>query len=176
MGRPLTGEEFGELFRGYERTAFRLELQRQYSEPIEADTFAKFVAGDPQPPTEVPELAAWFTQVREQTTRGLRMERVRVHEDPPTDYQRWERWIGAWNIASGEVMRYMTRAKAREVGLLPAAGDKDWWLLDETQLIVMTFDGEGRRLSMELITDQADIDQACTWRDLAIRHSTLETT
>ncbi|GIG62281.1 hypothetical protein Lfu02_66530 [Longispora fulva] len=133
---------------------------------------ARFLAGDPQPPTEVPELADWFTQVAKLTGQGKRIERVRVHEDPPTDYQRWERWIGTWNTGAGETIRYLTRRRAHEVGLLPAAGNFDWWLLDSHRLIVMRFDDTGHRLSNELITDPANLVQALAWRDLAVRHST----
>ena len=34
-GQPLTAAEFGQLLAGYEHTAFRLERQRRYSEPLE---------------------------------------------------------------------------------------------------------------------------------------------
>ena len=65
---------------------------------------AKFLAGEPEPPTEVPVLRAWFEQVAGLTRRGRRFERVRVHEDPPPGYQRWERWIDPWNVAAGETI------------------------------------------------------------------------
>lgn len=171
MRTPLTDAEFDEALRSFEQTAFRLELQPAYAEPSEYDTVAKFLAGTAEPPTEVEGLRVWFDQVASLTQQGKRIERVRVHEDPPTDYQRWERWIGAWNVAAGEMIRYMTRARAYEVGLLPAAGDIDWWLLDFNRLITMHFDGDGHRLRNELITDPVAVEQACAWRDLAIRHS-----
>jgi hypothetical protein len=101
------------------------------------------------------------------------MERVRVQEDPPTDYQRFERWLDQWNIPAGEVMRYMTLQRAREAGLLPAAGVNDWWLLDSARLIVMRFDGSGCRIASELVTDPARVLQACQWRDLAVHYSVL---
>lgn len=174
MRRPITPEEFADQLANFEHTAFRLELQLEYREPSEADTLARFLAGDPQDPTEVPGLAAWFEQVRGIVASGRRMERVRVHEDPPTPYQRWERWIGAWNIRAGEHMRYLTRARAHDIGLLPAAGWTDWWLLDSNRLIAMPFDSDGNRLTDELVTDPAAVVQACAWRDLAVHHSTLE--
>jgi hypothetical protein len=167
----LTDTEFGELMRTFERSAFRLELQRAYSEPSEHDTVARFLAGDPQPPTEVADLVEWFEQITALTAAGRHVERVRVHEDPPTGYQRWERWMGAWNIRAGETIRYMTREKAHQIGLLPAAGDRDWWLLDEQLLIVMTFDDRGHRLDTELVTSPEIVEQARAWRDLAVQNS-----
>lgn len=174
MTTTLTDAEFAEQLRTFERSAFRLELQREYREPSEADTLARFLAGNPQDPTEVPGLRAWFAQVADLTNRGRSIERVRVHDDPPTDYQRWEHWIGAWNIRAGETIRYLTRQQAHNIGLLPAAGTTDWWLLDETWLILMRFDAHGNRIANELTTDPATIEQACTWRDLAVRSGALE--
>jgi len=171
MGTTLTDAKFAELLGTFERSAFRLELQPVYSEPSEYDTVAKFVAGTAEPPTNVGYLVDWFDQIRELTRQGKRIERVRVHEDPPTDYQRWERWIGAWNTAAGETIRYMTRAEAYRVGLLPAAGNADWWLLDSSRLIVMRFDEEGNRIHNELVTDPQFVEQTRVWWDLAVRYS-----
>lgn len=174
MPNQITDAEFAEQLRTFERSAFRLELQREYREPSEADTLARFLAGNPQDPTEVPGLRDWFTQIADLTSRGRRIERVRVHDEPLTDYQRWERWIGAWNIRAGETIRYLTRQQAHDVDLLPAAGTTDWWLLDDSRLILMHFDEVGHRVANELTTDPALIEQACTWRDLAIRYGVAD--
>jgi len=167
----LSDREFGDALATYERTAFRLELQPEYREVSERHTVRQFLAGQPEPPPTVPGLAAWYDQVAAQTAAGRRMERVRVHEDPPTDYQRWERWAGRWNVAAGERIRYMTRTRAHMVGLLPAAGAEDWWLLDGSRLIVMRFDADGQRIANELVTAPEAITQACEWWDLAVHNS-----
>lgn len=174
MPTQLTDAEFGEQVLAIEHSALRLELQRQYLEPVEAETLAKFTVGIHQEPTELDFMQAWFDRVRCVTSEGKRIERVRVHDEPPTTYQRWERWIGAWNIAAGERMFYLTRARAHEIGLLPAAGTTDWWLLDSNRLIVMNFDDDGRRISTELTTDPTAVQQACAWWDLAVHHGVLE--
>lgn len=167
----LSEAEFYEALLGFKHTAFRLELQRSYAEPHEEPQFAAFLRGDPQPGPDDPALRDWYESVAEHVAQGGRMERVRVQEDPPTDYQQFERWLDRWNIAAGEVMRYMARGRAYEVGLLPAAGDADWWLVDSARLIVMRFDGAGHRIANELITDPETVLQACKWRDLAVHHS-----
>lgn len=171
----LTKAEFGTQLRTFRHTAFRLELQPAYQEPDEQDTLTRFLAGCPEPPTAVDSLRAWFDQTAEATRQGKRIERVRVHDDPPTDYQRWERWIDRWNTDAGESIRYLTRKRAHEIGLLPDAGNVDWWLLDSNRLIMMRFDRHGLRIEDELVTDPAVVVQACTWRDLAIHHSVLGT-
>lgn len=171
-GQPLTGAEFSEALATFEHTAFRLELQPAYAEPCEAELLAAFLRGErPEPGMVVPELRQWYTQVGNQTVNGKRVERVRVQEDPPTDYQRFERWLDRWNLKAGETMRYMTRQRAHQIGLLPNAGATDWWLLDSVRLIVMWFDDEGHRIQNILTTDPADVIKACKWRDLAVHHS-----
>lgn len=160
---------------GFEHTAFRLELQRQYVEPVEAATVARFTSGDPQDPTELPEFAAFFDLIRGHVAAGRRFGRVRVHDEPPTPYQQWERWIGRWNTEAGESIRYLTRRRAQAIGLLPAVGVDDWWLLDAARLLVMKFDEEGHRLGTQLVTDPRRIAQACAWRDLAVHHSAPDT-
>ncbi len=167
----LADDEFLGAVLSFEHTAFRLEVQRAYAVPHEAPQFAAFLRGDPQPGPDDPELRDWYQNVAEHIALGGRMERVRVQEDPPTDYQRFERWLDQWNLAAGEVMRYMTRERAHEVGLLPAAGPADWWLLDSARLIVMRFDDTGHLAASELITDPETVLQACKWRDLAVHHS-----
>ncbi|MFI6296675.1 DUF6879 family protein [Nonomuraea sp. NPDC050790] len=171
--RVLTGAEFGQVIHEFEHTAFRLELQPAYLEPEEAGMLAAFLRGEPEPPDSVPELRQWFDRIAQHAQQGKRVERVRVQDDPPTDYQRFERWLDPWNVGAGEVMRYLTRQKAHEIALLPAAGSTDWWLLDSSRLILMHFDSNHRRVRNELVTDPAVVVQACMWRDLAVHHSVL---
>jgi hypothetical protein len=174
VAQLLTEAEWAEQLRTFDRTAFRFECQSAYAEAEEADTVRRFLAGDRQAPTQVPELRAWFDQVAGLVAGGRRIERVRVHDAPPTPYQRWLRWIDQWNTEVGEVIRYITRAQAHAVGLGPALTNIDWWLMDEQRLIVMRFDGAGRRVENELVTDPGPVAQACTWRDLAVHHATLD--
>lgn len=171
QAQPLTGAEFAEAIHRFEHTAFRLELQDSYAEPEEDDLYAAFLRGNSPAPTTVPELTEWYRRVSEHARQGKRIERVRVQQDPPTDYQRFERYLDYWNQQAGEVMRYLTRQRAHEIGLLPAAGNSDWWLLDSSKLVVMRFDGEGHRISNELITDPSVVIQACGMKDLAVHHS-----
>jgi hypothetical protein len=171
MPTLLDGTEFVRRIATVQNSAFRLELQRQYREPGEETSLTKYLAGEPGDPFEDLNGFRWIGIIRDIKNRGGQLERVRVHDTPPTDYQRWERWLGGWNIDAGEVIRYMTRDQAHEVGLLPAAGDIDWWLLDDTELITMHFDSNGNRIRTELGSDPDAVAQARVWRDLAVRHS-----
>jgi hypothetical protein len=173
VGRILSEDEFAEQIRSFEHTAFRLEQQRAYDVAAEREMLARFLAGDLTPPTETAAVREWFGHVAAQVAAGKRLERVRVQEEPPTPYQEWERWFGRWNSEAGESIRYMTRQEAHNVGLLPAAGNEDWWLLDSCRVVAMRFDDQGHRLESELVTEPARVVQACAWRDLAIHHSVM---
>jgi hypothetical protein len=169
----LSDAEFWEALHDFRRSAFRLELQPDYREAGETELADTWLAGEAVDPQADPGLAEWFRRIRVHVAAGRTISRVRVHEDPPTDYQRWERWLGAWNVAAGEQLRYLTRRRAAEIGLLPAAGDEDWWLYDDARLLVMRFAG-GRRVANEIVTDPARVARACAWRDLAVRSGDLD--
>lgn len=171
MDRSLTSDEFAAALRSFRYTAFRLEIQPTYLIPEEQALLARFRAGEQVSPTEVPGLRQWFEQVAEQTRQGKRIERVRITDDPPTDYQRLARWCDRWNIEAGEVIRYLSRQQAHELGLLPTAGPHDWWLFDSHQLMTIIFDDDGRLTEANMTDDPARVVQAAMWRDLAIHHS-----
>ena len=173
QGIFLSEAEFWENLHDFQHSAFRLELQADYREPGETDLADAWLAGDRVTPESDSGLAEWFRRVREHVAAGRTVSRVRVHADPPTDYQRWERWLGQWNTAAGETIRYLTQPQAHEIGLLPAAGDEDWWLYDNTRLLVMRF-ADGRRVENEIITDRMIVHRACEWRDLAVLHGGLD--
>lgn len=170
----LSDAEFWEALHSFRNSAFRLELQPDYREPGETDLADAWLAGERVDPETDPGLAEWFRRVRAHVATGRCIGRVRVHEDPPTDYQRWERWLGAWNVAAGEQLQYLTRRRAIEIGLLPSAGNEDWWLHDDVRLLVMRFAG-GRRIENEIVTDSASVARARAWRDLAVVHGRFDT-
>lgn len=173
----ITEERFYEVLGGFQATAFRLELQREYAEPTEVENTRLFAEGNPQDPAEVPALASWYASVRALTAAGRVMERVRVVDEPPTLCQQWLRWTGAWNIAAGERMRYMPRSTADALGFPPPGAATDFWLLDDglpsQTLIVMAFRA-GRRVWTGTPTDPDQLHQARTWRNLALDHSVLD--
>jgi hypothetical protein len=173
MRRTLTdggpGTEFWEVFEGFTRSAWRFEQQRAYFIGYEHQQFDDFLAGHPQPPTDNPDLGAWMRQVAQQTSEGKTVGRVRIVDEPITDYQRWMRWMDRWNREAGETIDYLTRRRAHEVGLLPAAGEQDWWLLDDERLVLMFFDDKGFRVRVELLVDEPEVAEARRFRDLAIR-------
>lgn len=171
MTRPLTADEFSAELASYAHTAFRLEQQPEYLVDMEGPLWDRWRAGDMTPPTDTPAIATWLAKVATATAEGRRMTRVRVQEEPPTEYQQWQRWFDQWNTEAGEQIDYLPRSVATEIGLLPDAGPDDWWLLDSSRLLVLRFDG-GRVVGRELVTDPERVVKACAWRDLATHYAT----
>jgi hypothetical protein len=168
-GQRMTADDFNNLFDRFEHEAFRLETLPVYTVEQEQPYFAAWLAGTVPPLDEVPYFVEWQNSIRAATAAGRRISRVRVVEEPPTPYQRFEVWGSQWTAAAGEVLRYMPRSRAETIGL-PLG--RDWWLFDSQRLAVMDFDPTGRPLGGTIITDKTLIDQHCAWRDLAIRHAT----
>lgn len=169
MGMPITADEFADLMRTFKRSAWRLETRSFYVESIEEEDFRLYLAGTPRRPDQLDWFRPWAEQVTRQTLQGKRIGRVRVHDEPPTDYQRWERWVGRWNIAAGEDIKYMSRSRAEQVGL-PLA--HDWWLLDEERAVQMFFSKTGEIDKMLRTNDPHIIALYLKWRDLAVRNAT----
>lgn len=169
--RPITEAEFLAAIAGIDRFAFRLELQDAYAEPGEQGILTAYLAGGDADPTKAPGFPDWYALVRRLVTSGRRVERVRVHRDPPTDYQRFERHIGRWNAEAGEDIRYLTSIRAAQIGL-PVGGLREWWLLDDERLIVLYFRPDGRRIGTYLTDDPADVAHARTLRRIAWQHAT----
>src|SRR5262249_15425047 len=124
--------------------------------------------GEPRPATEFAFYATWLAKIRAATAAGKRVERVRILDEPPTDYQQWEVWSGQFNTAAGETIRYLPRSRAAAIGL---PGDHDWWLFDGEKLAVMRFSDEGEPLGGEILTEPAVVAEHRAWWELAVAHS-----
>jgi hypothetical protein len=152
------GLEFGQLFRTFEHTAFRLETRDEYKSTNETTALAQFIAGEP---VDMGWFQNWLTMIREATEQGRHFSRVRVVTMPLTDYSRFGVFCSEYTNAAGEDIRYLARHDAAG---LP---DYDYWLFDSSKLVRMHFDDDENFLGGELIEDPAVIVQHNYWRDAA---------
>jgi hypothetical protein len=151
----LTGEDFFDLFRTFEYTAFRLEVRESY---YEKEQLAQFVAGGP---VDVSYMDDWLALNVGLRVQGKRMERVRVVSRPYSDYTRYGLWLCQYNTQAGEDIRYLHREDAAG---LP---DHDYWLFDSSRLYIVRFTDDDELLGAELVEDPATIIQHGYWRDAA---------
>jgi hypothetical protein len=152
--------EIAHLFKDFEHTAWRLETRRGYASDRRSPKWQRFLDGADighDPDNE------WRANVRQQSLRGKRFERVRLVDDPPTQGQRFLLASALGNVAAGEDIRNMWRAEACKVGL----PDYDFWLFDSRLVAKFHFDELDETLGVELIDDPARVLAACQARDAA---------
>jgi hypothetical protein len=157
----LTLEAVWQLLLSFEHTAFRLETRDRYElDEEEREPFRLFMAGEPADDSW---MSDFCDAVRGWVAEGKRLERVRIVTEPHSDYARWGLEVARLNIAAGEDIRYLPRARAARRGL----PDEDYWLFDSRQVAVLRFDDENRLLGAELVHDPALVVRRCYWRDAA---------
>ncbi|MEV0412111.1 DUF6879 family protein [Streptomyces sp. NPDC050448] len=138
----LSGEEFGQLFAAFERTAFRLETLSVYDVEEEREEFERFLAGADMGPD-------WDDNpwVRSMTDKGKEVTRVHVLRSPLTDYLRYELAAYPGNITAGESISIIDLAE-QAVTSLP---DHDFWLFDDRDVYRMHYTSEGAFVGAELL-------------------------
>ncbi|WUG43544.1 hypothetical protein OG550_23685 [Kitasatospora sp. NBC_00458] len=113
----------------------------------------------------------WRGLVRAATDRGVAVRRARIVSEPLSDYTRFEHAITEeHNITAGEQVRWLPRRSATDLAL----PGNDFWLFDDSVLLVNHFSGSGDWTDSELVTDQPTIKLCATafeavW-DRAVRH------
>ncbi|MFI7382912.1 DUF6879 family protein [Streptomyces sp. NPDC049813] len=157
-------KEVSHLFRGFRHTAWRLETRGGYASDRNSTRWARWLAGediaaDPD--------NAWRENVRAQVAAGKRFERVRIVDEPATQGQEFLLAGGLGNVAAGEDIRNLTRARARELRL----PDFDFWLFDSRTLVRFAFDEKDTTLGVYVTEDPTDVLAACQARDTAWHHA-----
>ena len=152
--------------RSFKKTAYHLEQQRHYASDLAE--FEVWLAGGRDPlPEAWPAFGEWCDLVVDHVAAGRKVERIRVFVEPPTPYQEWEQWAGQWNIAAGEVIRYMSETAAHQIGL-SSLGPDDWWLLDNKKLLIRSWGPGGERGPLRIVTDPDRVKAAARWWAVAI--------
>jgi hypothetical protein len=140
----------------FTRTAFRLETLQQYEVASDGSDFARYLAGEAEPTPERKQ--PWLDRLRSERARGLRRSRVRLVTHPVTDYTRYEcEWGYTPNVKAGEEVLILDAREAAvsevDVGWLTECGD--FWLLDDSHVVVMHYGPEGQFLGAERAEDVA---------------------
>lgn len=159
MPQFIDDATFGDYFRAFQHTAWRLETRRGYASDRAGEKYARFQRGE----ILGIEPSAWADNVRAQTAQGKRIERVRLVDDPPTDEQRFLLASAVNNNAAGEDIRNLWRSDADRLAL-PA---EDFWLFDSRRALLLHFSGGDDYLGAELIEDPAQVLRYCQARDAA---------
>lgn len=151
----MTPEEFDALFDTFHHTVARLEALPAYDVGgQEAVRIQAFREGRPRPLRSIT-TDPWLARIAVSTiTAGKRWTRVRVVDEPLTEYQRYQLTSHQEAQAAGERVLIAPRSAVGDVG-------PDFWLFDEAgpdaHAVVMRYDAEGHWLDAGLVTDQAEV-------------------
>lgn len=166
--RHLLFDDLAHEFRRSQR-AFHLEVRDDYSRVAgEADRVQRFLSGQEQVPAAS---ARWHALMREVTSSGCAVQRVRVITEPHGDYARFSVGTTGANIEAGEDIRWLPRAHAPDG--LP---EDDWWLFGDEMAAYTVFADDGTALpGWAATTDPAITAHYAQVRNMlwakAIRHA-----
>jgi len=149
------------VFRGFTKSAFRLETRQVYTMPGEQEDFERFLAGLPALPDDNRE---WHDRVRGYVAAGKTIQRAKVIRRPLTDYTRY--LLSACipeNVAVGEDYRII-EAGDHGTGL----PEQDFWMFDERIVVHLDYEPDGTQRSRELV-EEPDLPRYLHWRDLALK-------
>lgn len=146
----MTPGKFDALFDSFHHVAFRLETLPTYDVGgADAARMAAFLAGEPLPERSV-RTSPWLARIAVTTVDGKDWERVRVVDEPLTDYQRYELHAYQESQAAGEEIRILPRSRAGQWG-------PDFWLFDpptpDARAALMNYTPTGQWRGSTLITD-----------------------
>lgn len=151
--RLLRSKAFDEMFWGFERTAFHLEVRDCYHSPEETVPLQRFRDGTPD---DFGWQREWLDLVREITSAGRSIRRLRVVPVPHVEYTRWLLSISGNNVDAGEEIRWLPRPAT--AGL--TVGTDDFWLFDDRRLVFSMFEPDGT-FSGGALTEDPEIVRHC---------------
>lgn len=159
----LDSDGWRTFFDSYQWEAFRLETLPFYSVRSEQMEYEKFLATGE---LDIPDNDPWLVRVRHFRQTGRWVGRVHVISRPLTDYLRYEFAVYRRTVEAGEDVRILDLTDRPDPGL-PA---QDFWLFDDSTVVLMDYDSDGIQLGRELLED---IDPApyVGWKRLALQHA-----
>jgi uncharacterized protein DUF6879 len=145
----VTPEDFDALFDSFRSDVFRLEALPAYAGE-EDERVEAFYSGQPLPERSV-RTEPWLARIALTTiTEHKSWLRVRVVDEPMTEFQRYQLEPYRESQAAGEQIRIVSRAELGDDG-------PDFWLFDagtaDARGIVMHYSDDYRWLGADLVTD-----------------------
>ncbi|MGQ0838380.1 DUF6879 family protein [Actinokineospora sp.] len=159
------GDGFGDLFRNFARSAFRLETRQVYRIVREQARIARFLAGEPKPEADEAQ-AAWHSLVRTNIACGKSMQRVRLIRRPMTEYVRYGlSWSIPANIEAGESYRILDVTERT-----PDLPNQDFWMFDDSTVLLLHYHDDGSFLGRTL-AEPNEIERYVQWSTIAVKES-----
>lgn len=146
------------------RSAFRMETLQTYAVPQEDPAWRAFNEGQPLP-RRTPDNNPWLRRVAGMRSAGQRLWRVHVVDIPLSRYVQFELEGYQDNAAAGEEI-YIAERNDDLADLT-----SDWWLFDDTRLVLMDYSLEGVFLGATDPPAGTDISEYVRRRDRALQYA-----
>lgn len=165
----MTPGDFNALFDQFAATVFRLETLPAYMVGgAEQERVQAFLEGRPRPERSV-RTSPWMARIAATTAAGKNWSRLRVVDNPLTDYQRYQLESYRESQSVGEQIFIVARDQV---------GDwvRDFWLFDQhlptAHAVLMRYSPDGALERRELV-DSDGIEHLQLWRiqKLALRNA-----
>jgi len=140
----MTPAELDACFDRFRESAFRLETLPAYAVGgAEAERIAAFSEGRPRPERSV-RTSPWLARMAVTTAAGKRWQRVRILDEPLTEYQCYQLASYTESAACGEEIRIAVRNSRPALAAMP----QDFWLFDAGTpgafAVLLDYDSAGR--------------------------------
>lgn len=164
------GVDLKPYLHGFRESAFRLEAHQYYESPKERNWLERWKQTG-EVPTFTPDNDPWCKFVAEAKAAGKTMQRVRLVEEPLTDYVRFELQCQHHSVEAGEDIRVTVVKPVRDFAVNddPLSDMFDFWLFDEETVVELEYDHEGRFVNAYAVTDTELRYRA--YRNMALRRS-----
>ncbi|SHG02580.1 DUF6879 family protein [Streptoalloteichus hindustanus] len=159
----LEGDDWRAFFDAYERDAFRLETLPAYGVASEDEEYrvwretGRLDVADDDP---------WLVRVRNYRMTGRTVGRVHVVTRPLSEYLRFEFAFYRHSSAAGEQIRILDVTDCPD----PVSGAQDFWLFDDSEVVLMHYREDGTQIGRELLEGE-DPSPYVELKRLALLHS-----
>lgn len=158
----LDPEALGQYLGDFQSQLFRMETLPAYAVTSDGDDYQRWLDGEPEPTWD--RLNSWLEVLREERAAQKISSRVRLLSADLTDYERYACEFGyLYTAAAGEDIRVLRR---EEHDVPSGLIERDFWIVDDAQVIEMHYDKQGQFLGAELLAADRLADYAHT-RDAA---------
>jgi ERCC4-type nuclease len=144
---------------------FRLQLLNTYNVPQEETQFRNYMNGIPVVLDS--DTKEWLSSLNAKRKAGIRNLNIIVTDLPLSDYLKFA--INVYYIDQQKAGRETLLVNRKNVDTLVSSA-KDYWMFDSKKVLPVSYDAEGRFLSIEKgLVNPADITKAVRLRDELLR-------
>ncbi|MGH3927560.1 MAG: DUF6879 family protein, partial [Pseudonocardiaceae bacterium] len=135
-----------------------------YAVDPDVEELHQYLSGAQLPSVLPEDVAAWRDNIAAWVAEGKRYYRVHVVQSPLSDYLCFEcEWGYQYTQRTGEEIFILDTAEQPRPEGLPS---EDFWLFDDTKVVRMHYDVEGRYVGAELLPE-SEAPPYCRYRDMA---------